>query len=369
MQNSLWKYLSKPIVQQTSKTSLDEIEKPIIYVCQDNQFQYSKSIEYGYKYLEDIIRGDIGNGKISWKGKHGNLTYRELQKCLYQYNYTNPNLAAWEYVNKTWIEESSELELGYIPAYGFCMNLKNDYLSHIAITGKKDLTFFIADPSTASRLKISHVGNGIGSLRQNHDSGYRYSTYHMDITLNDAHIYEGSECRDYSKIGTSYGECIYNTLEQKLIEWYGCIAPWFPKNTSLVCEEDIEIKMKDEMARVNALDQLWRLGTGQDLSIFSTCLKPCLTLDLKLRLVHESSYLVNEGWVEISLNDEVVVHTAAIAYDMFNLVVDLGSALGLWLGLSALSIFDTILQVLGAHRKKIFMFLGKKTGNECKMNM
>ena len=127
--------------------------------------------------------------------------------------------------------------------------------------------------------------------------------------------------------------------------------------------------MNDEKARVNAVYQLKMLHSGQDLSIFSTCLKPCLTLDLKLRLVHESSYLVNEGCVEISLNHEVVVHTAAIAYDMFNLVVDLGSALGLWLGLSALSIFDIILQFLGAHRRKIFSFLGKWARNEENENM
>ena len=39
-------------------------------------------------------------------------------------------------------------------------------------------------------------------------------------------------------------------------------------------------------------------------------------------------------------NDKVIVYKDVLAYDLFDLVVDLGSALGLWLGLSALSIFD-----------------------------
>ena len=34
------------------------------------------------------------------------------------------------------------------------------------------------------------------------------------------------------------------------------------------------------------------------------------------------------------------------SYDLFDLVVDLGSALGLWLGLSALSIFDYTLSFI-----------------------
>ena len=356
MQNSLWKYLSKPIVQQTSKTSLHDIERPIIYVCQENQFNYSESPKYGYQYMTDFTSGNIGNGNFSWKSKHGNSSYRELQKRLFQYNYTNPNLIVWDYVNKTWIEASSKPELVNILGYGFCMKLKHDYVPSIAIGGEKDFTFLIADPSRANRLKISYVGNGIGSSILNSDSTYDYFTYRMDITLYNSYIFEGMECRDYSKIGSSYGECIENILEKKLIEWYGCIAPWFPKNTSLVCEEDIEMKINDKMTMVNAVDQLDKLARDQDVSIFSTCLKPCLTMDIRLRLVHKISNLVDVGGAEISLNDEVVVYTAVIDYDMFNLVVDLGSALGLWLGLSALSIFDTILQVLCAHRQRIFCF-------------
>ena len=44
--------------------------------------------------------------------------------------------------------------------------------------------------------------------------------------------------------------------------------------------------------------------------------------------------------------EEVTVHTDTPAYDMFNLVVDLGSALGLWLGLSAVSIFDSLVDFI-----------------------
>ena len=345
MQNSLRKYLSKPIVQQTSKTSLDNIERPIIYACQENQFKYSESKKHGYQYLNDFTLGNIGNSRFSWKGKHGNLTYRALQNHLYHYNYSNANLVFYEYVNKTWMVGDGGLELVFIPAYGFCMKIKQNITSFIALETKQNLIFFIADPSTENTLKISHIGNGRVTLRKNHDNTFEYNTYRMDIHLYDANIFEGSECQDYSKIERSYGECIENILKEKLIEWYGCVAPWFPKNTSLVCEIDLEINMANEMAMTNAIDQLYMLASGQELNIFSTCLKPCMTMDLKLRLIHQKSYRADDGGAELSMNDEVVVHTDVIAYDMFSLIVDLGSNLGLWLGLSALSIFDTILQV------------------------
>ena len=43
----------------------------------------------------------------------------------------------------------------------------------------------------------------------------------------------------------------------------------------------------------------------------------------------------------------MTVITDTYAYDMFSLVVDLGSALGLWLGLSAVDIFGSTLDFFG----------------------
>ena len=49
---------------------------------------------------------------------------------------------------------------------------------------------------------------------------------------------------------------------------------------------------------------------------------------------------------KLESQNNIVILKDVYSYDLFNLVVDLGSALGLWLGLSALSIFDNILEFL-----------------------
>ena len=48
MQHSINKFVEKPIVQVSSTTSIANIKMPVIYVCQDAQFDYALSNFYGY---------------------------------------------------------------------------------------------------------------------------------------------------------------------------------------------------------------------------------------------------------------------------------------------------------------------------------
>ena len=54
-------------------------------------------------------------------------------------------------------------------------------------------------------------------------------------------------------------------------------------------------------------------------------------------------------------NSEVVFKKRVVVYDLFNFVVDVGSSLGLWLGLSMLNISDAVLDFFyNLNLKKIF---------------
>ena len=47
-------------------------------------------------------------------------------------------------------------------------------------------------------------------------------------------IYDGVTCTDYKRINHTYGECIENALEKKMLVWYGCIPPWFPTTNVVI---------------------------------------------------------------------------------------------------------------------------------------
>ncbi len=328
--------MSKPIVQQTSTISLSELDLPVpvVYVCQEGQYNYTESQIHGYNYNTDFASGELSrpnsnNETFSWKGLAKNWTFGELQTKLYKQNYSN------FFINEYDNEGQKEIrnKTMFFPAYGFCMKLLEYSTTHLYVYTytQSKFRFFIVDPSLQNNLMIINVENGKGSFG-NTGALYDYHYYEVKIKLYDSSINEGAGCIDYKKIGSSYGECIENVMEKKLLEWYGCIAPWFPKRSSLVCEENKEINITNENSKKEALNQLYFLATGQNVNLFSACLKPCVTMGLKLHELNVESDLVDIGGMEIDIHDEIIVETDVDAYDVFNLVVELGSALGLWLG-------------------------------------
>jgi hypothetical protein len=79
---------------------------------------------------------------------------------------------------------------------------------------------------------------------------------------------------------------------------------------------------------------------NREVKMFKKCLPPCVTMNINLKQAVTRKNLPTFAFFDLISKDDVTVYTEVYGYDIFNLVVDFGSALGLWLGLSALSILD-----------------------------
>ena len=78
-------------------------------------------------------------------------------------------------------------------------------------------------------------------------------------------------------------------------------------------------------------------------------------MGLNLKEVHAITKFVGNAGADISINvNKIVKYEEVLAYDEFSLIVDLESALGLLLGLSALSIFDSIFEIVVAVIQNIY---------------
>ena len=75
----------------------------------------------------------------------------------------------------------------------------------------------------------------------------------------------------------------------------------------------------------------------------ASCLPPCTILEAIPKQEHKHSYKV--PYVYIFFNDKVKVQTTVLAYGIDSLLVEVGSSLGLWLGLSVCGIFDLLTSI------------------------
>ena len=77
-----------------------------------------------------------------------------------------------------------------------------------------------------------------------------------------------------------------------------------------------------------------------DIDFESECNLPC---DQMLFHVQKIGYEIADfewNWIDIMFDEEVTILEEKSNYTGFDLIVDAGSSLGLWIGLSALGVFD-----------------------------
>ena len=343
-QNSIFKYISAPIVQQTSTTTFDEIKKPIIYLCQDGQFDYNKSRSYGYKSSTTFTRGTVtGIDGFSWNGKDGNLSFKEIQDRIVKYDYTNV-LPRHSHTGDgdavTWDRAQTE-KIALVPL-GTCLEILQ-IRRETRVDGKETTDLYIVDSRGINNFSIFgfNVAKAyFGPIDKDH---FELKNYEVEITLHDLKIHDGRKCTDYERIGSSYAECYEKEFRKRLLDWYGCLPPWYNNGLNLTCQDGTVIHV-DETIAAKIKDQMRKFVNAGEMDFLELCLPPCLSMSFKLTELGRISTMLNNAAINFRIKDEILVQTNVYAYDVFSLVVDLGSSLGLWLGLSALSIFDTLVE-------------------------
>ena len=82
----------------------------------------------------------------------------------------------------------------------------------------------------------------------------------------------------------------------------------------------------------------------------SRCKKPCKKMTNRISMISDKSKSPF-SYYEFRFKEKVRVEKKVVVYTWFNFIVDVGSSLGLWLGLSALGILDLALEAFVIAKK------------------
>ena len=220
-----------------------------------------------------LLLGSVGwppqDAQITWKGLHKNITFKKLQTELFIYNYTDLT------------STDSKFESVFLTPHGFCMKMDKTITKKFSISDTKKSLFLMTDPARVSELRTDEVHETRVSFGPTFEDYFDSASYIIEYTLYDETINDGINCVDYSRLNSSYGDCIWENMKSKLLEFYGCLPPWFPRGTGLICEEDLEIKVNDSLSKSMTAD-INEMIRGRELDMFQSCLSPCTKTDIRM---------------------------------------------------------------------------------------
>ena len=153
-----------------------------------------------------------------------------------------------------------------------------------------------------------------------------------DITFNTLVASEGTICNN--SMDHSFDDTLFNRINEDLEQRFNCTVPFLPPiksertgHDSVICKE--ENKSIEASARYDYLR-----SSGQS----SLCQSPCEGMDIYLGLPFISSTQSNSTYIKIYLKSNIKIKSIVYDYTFLSLVAEVGSYVGLILGISVINI-------------------------------
>ena len=337
MYDAVTKFLDPTHVYVQIQMDLKEVEMPRIYICQLNQFNYTIANSFGYEYNTEYVIGHVINtNKISWSGNNSNV--KDIQNKIYQFD------------RQRLPEVNRETSLIFIQPVGYCLEV-TEKKSLISIKSTADTKVNVINPYIANdiRIEIGDPEADILEITPTYYETYEALKIQLNLDIFDDSIYRGKRCTNYKEIESTYGTYLYTEVTKTFMDSLGCLPQSIFQNNKEQCIKPLEKVSSMKKEKFETLAK--KIYRSEPINL-RKCRSPCKRMKISAKKIYHKKNYRKYGAIHLIFDDEVTVHTLVGIRGLFDLVTDLGSALGLWLGLSALNLFDgfnTILHTLYKH--------------------
>ena len=167
-----------------------------------------------------------------------------------------------------------------------------------------------------------------------------------NIKLEEIHLMEAiGDCTNYRVKNDfeTYSDCVSNEQYKMFKPFLGC------KNPVLSAPRDPD-NCKGRVDLGHQLPEFLEMWNEFVVSFLisgdpqtEACLKPCLQLKAEASLINRVKSDADATRVYLNFEKTVKVTSYRRAYGLFDLVIDIGSSLGLWVGISVVGVFDLLL--------------------------
>ena len=315
-------------------------------MCRENLLS-EELTKLGYVWRSDFFEGNITGQPmaLSWKGS-ANLTWDEISKKVYD-NSPKPikkskvDLKTGKF--RTEFLANNLTKLSLIPEDCTIIEDISNWMQ-FGEPGGGELKVLISDP----HLQLSYRQNKIGISGDELESTKGYSFFEIKISILQLRR-DKNVCRDYDT-ADGYKQCAEKSARKKLIDLLGCIPPWMSQlDNEPICYDAVEFKDKKQAEHVKSQMSLIvnfiYLNYEDALNLEGECKLPCSQIHLSVKKIKKFGYN-NYNSLIMKFDDSVKIIEEKNGYDLFALMVEVGSSLGLWLGLSAIGVFDLLSQFL-----------------------
>ena len=330
---AICKLIDPPVVDSTDVFNIADIEAPLITICPMDQFNRSKLANFGYDGTNSLLTGYsmLYGSKLGWGAQH-NLSFEELLKEVQDVDQDYPKVNA-------------DYEKRFYPRFGRCIEVVNhtipgDIQLLISIDSMErpyaKAEVFITDRKlrTMSTIhKPSHWGSSI--IIQ---SGWM-NDYLVEVKqMSNFDPRKPDDCKEYAE--GEFEKCVDDGLQDIWRPIIKCNPIWIsPQNQCKgvvnVTADDMRLISNQSFPTLIGIDQMDTYPAKE------RCAKPCTVTKSKIisdgKVKHDFRL---ENTLNIKFESDVVYRRKVLAYDFSSFLIDMGSSLGLWFGLSVFGITD-----------------------------